>query len=605
MTGLERLRGPLLAGLTWSAFAAASASLRDAGGAVLLMWLPCAVAVASLYATPERRWPALLGTLFVAELITLSALGVSPVRVVAFTVADTVQAVIAAALGIRVLGGRAKSPRTFAHVVGLFVTAMIACAVGALIVLPFRADPDIAEFAWWFLASVLAVLTATPALLYARQWLGFGDQNVRLWIKERNRGFLPVVTAMFGLALLVFLSPFAELLPVLFVAVVFAVIRYGQMAAACGVIAYAAAGSLISLGGDSPAAFLAIEPFAAGVVLQALMLLMLATALPIASTLMTRDRLEAQLRQQNAEMRDNLTILNLAESLAGIGRWRYDLRTGQQHWSPLMLELNGLAGDLAPDPGNIRDLLPDGGEELFGTLATNRDKLEPYSFEYRINPPGGGERMLRIHVNNEFDEQGERVALFAVAIDVTEQVQREEALHRARQRAIGLAAEAQKLANTDPLTGLANRRCTLDWLDRLVRASQEVGEPLSALIFDIDHFKRVNDTLGHQAGDEVLRRVAEIARAQLRTEDLVGRIGGEEFVCILPGVSTTEARALAERLCKAIAESSVDNEFPRTTISVGLAACRKGDTPEGLLARADAALYQAKEAGRNQVRRAA
>src|SRR5690606_487223 len=117
----------------------------------------------------------------------------------------------------------------------------------------------------------------------------------------------------------------------------------------------------------------------------------------------------------------------------------------------------------------------------------------------------------------------------------------------------GLAAEAQKLANTDPLTGLANRRCTLDWLDRLVRASQEVGEPLSALIFDIDHFKRVNDTLGHQAGDEVLRRVAEIARAQLRTEDLVGRIGGEEFVCILPGVSTTEARALAERLCKAIA----------------------------------------------------
>jgi len=103
----------------------------------------------------------------------------------------------------------------------------------------------------------------------------------------------------------------------------------------------------------------------------------------------------------------------------------------------------------------------------------------------------------------------------------------------------------------------------------------------------------------------VLERVAKLARAQVRSDDLVGRIGGEEFVCILPGLDAHAARALAERLCRAIAEGSEQGGLPRITVSVGLALARPGDTPESLLARADAALYEAKDGGRNQVRRAA
>jgi PleD family two-component response regulator len=98
--------------------------------------------------------------------------------------------------------------------------------------------------------------------------------------------------------------------------------------------------------------------------------------------------------------------------------------------------------------------------------------------------------------------------VFAVALDVTEQVRREEALELARVRAVTLAAEAQKLAMTDALTGLANRRCTLDWLTRLLRASNWDGTPLALVIFDIDHFKSINDCFGHATGDAVLTRVA-------------------------------------------------------------------------------------------------
>src|SRR3546814_10741522 len=99
-------------------------------------------------------------------------------------------------------------------------------------------------------------------------------------------------------------------------------------------------------------------------------------------------------------------------------------------------------------------------------------------------------------------------------MDGTDQVAREQSLREARERAIGLAAQAQRMALTDPLTGLANRRATLDWLERLVRASAQVGEPLAVLMFDIDSFKRINDCFGHQTGDDVLKRVAMLAGGQ-------------------------------------------------------------------------------------------
>jgi diguanylate cyclase (GGDEF)-like protein len=490
-------------------------------------------------------------------------------------------------------------------VAGLFGAALLGCAAGTAISAVFVPSRYTAEPFHWFLSSVLAVLTATPVLLYLRQWLGFGDQNVRFWDTGRHRGFLFTVAAMLALGTLVLASPVHGLTPVLFVAIVFAVFRYGQLAAACGVIAYAAAAMVASLGGHSPAPYLEADPAAAALLLQGQMLLMLATALPLAAMLLTRDRLEQGLLRSNDELRAHLTILNLTKTLAGIGRWQYNLETGEQKWSELMLELNGLSPELAPDPGDIRHLLPDGGEALFARLAEHHNTRIPYTFDYSVTHPNGSEHILKMNVFNEFDADGTRVALFAVAMDVTEQVRREQALKHAREQAIEQAAEAQKLAKTDPLTGLANRRATIGWLESMMTCSLEIDEPLAVLMFDIDHFKRINDSFGHQTGDEVLVKIAEIARVHIRAEDLVGRIGGEEFVCILSGVGGREARALAERLCRAIARGTERAGCPAATISIGLAHLRTGDSVETLMRRADAALYEAKENGRNQVRRAA
>ena len=601
---VKQLRGSLLAALLWIALAFASTTLRDRGGAMLLLWLPAGVHVASLYATPRKRWSWLLGILFVTQVMYSIGRGLPLAPAAGIALANLVEAVLCAYLGICVLGGRAKNPQTFGHVAGLFGAALLGCAVGTLMSAAFIPVRNMAEPFHWFLASVLAVLTATPVLLYLRRWLGFGDQDVRFWDAARHRGFLLTVGAMLVLAPVVFASPVQGLTPILFVAIMFAVSRYGQLAAACGVIAYAVVGTLASLHGHSPVPYLDPDPFTAALILQGQLLLMLVTALPLAAMLLTRDQLEAGLRGKNDELRANLTILNLTKTLAGIGRWQCDFETGEQKWSEQMLALNGLSPELAPDPGDIRELLPESGRDLFAKLDAHCDTRIPYTFEYRVRHPDDSEHVLKMNAFNEFDRDGRRVALFAVAMDTTEQVRREETLKLAREKAIEQAAEAQRLAKTDPLTGLANRRATLDWLESLMAPSLEIGEPLAVLIFDIDHFKRINDTFGHQAGDEVIRKVASIARAHIRAEDLVGRIGGEEFVCILSGIEGREARALANRLCRSIAQVT-GRDGPAVTISIGLAMLRQDDTAETLMCRADAALYEAKENGRNQVRRAA
>ena len=605
MVRLGQIRGPLVAGLLWSALALASAYARDAVGAVVLVWLPSGVAVASLYATRARRWPMVLAVLFVAQMVTSVALAMPLGSSLGFALANLVEALICVSVGIRVLGGRGAGPSNFTHIAGLFAAALLGCAVSSVIAQPFRPQADLAQFAWWSLSRALGVLTGTPLLLRAGQWLGFGDHPARPWNVERKRGFLLAMAALLVLGDTVLSSQVAWLLPLLFVAIIVAVIRHGRLAAAGGVVAYAVAAISVSLGGHSPAPAISADAFSAGLVLQAQLLLMLATALPISAMLLTRDRLEAGLRKSNDELRGNLTILNLTKTLAGIGRWQYNLETGEQNWSEQMLALNGLSAELAPDPGDIRELLPDGGAQLFAKLAEHRETRIPYSFEYSVVHPDGNEHILKMNVFNEFNPNGERIALFAVAMDVTEQVRREDALKQARHQAIEQAAEAQKLAKTDPLTGLANRRATIAWLESMMTCSLEIDEPLAVLMFDIDHFKRINDTYGHQTGDQVLCKIAEISRVHIRAEDLVGRIGGEEFVCLLSGAGGREARALAERLCRAIAQGTERAGGPQATISIGLALLRAGDTVETLLRRADAALYQAKENGRNQVRRAA
>jgi len=182
------------------------------------------------------------------------------------------------------------------------------------------------------------------------------------------------------------------------------------------------------------------------------------------------------------------------------------------------------------------------------------------------------------------------------------------ALRRSLLREEAVRRELHRFATTDELTGLANRRELFSSLDRMIASSRRSTRPLSLAILDIDRFKLVNDLHGHPAGDEVIRRVGEMALAMMREQDLVGRLGGEEFVIAFPDCGTGFALAACERLREGMAALPIllpEGKALQVTISFGLAELASGDDRTRLISRADEALYRAKKGGRNQVQLAA
>ncbi|MDQ6946729.1 MAG: sensor domain-containing diguanylate cyclase, partial [Actinomycetota bacterium] len=164
-----------------------------------------------------------------------------------------------------------------------------------------------------------------------------------------------------------------------------------------------------------------------------------------------------------------------------------------------------------------------------------------------------------------------------------------------------LRAEVERLAKEDGLTGLANRRVFEDVLAREVARARRTYEPLSLVVLDVDHFKRVNDTSGHQAGDDVLRRVAQVLAKTARDVDLVARYGGEEFTAILPNCNLDDAVGVAERMRSGLSE---DPRLAGITMSAGVAALpTNAADEEALIAAADEAMYTSKRAGRDRTTR--
>lgn len=160
--------------------------------------------------------------------------------------------------------------------------------------------------------------------------------------------------------------------------------------------------------------------------------------------------------------------------------------------------------------------------------------------------------------------------------------------------------ELERIASTDKLTGLNNRRKLEEFAAEHLSAVRRYGGGLSAILLDVDHFKAVNDIHGHQVGDEVLIRIATIIGASVREADMAGRWGGEEFLILLPNTTLDGALVLAEKIRRLVAEC----HFPEVgdkTVSLGVSQLLDNETATGLIARADQALYRAKQSGRNRV----
>ncbi|HKJ28421.1 MAG TPA: GGDEF domain-containing protein [Anaerolineales bacterium] len=179
---------------------------------------------------------------------------------------------------------------------------------------------------------------------------------------------------------------------------------------------------------------------------------------------------------------------------------------------------------------------------------------------------------------------------------------------RIEARTADLARDNQKLkemATIDPLTQVFNRRHFFELAQQALQQSQQDGRSIAAIMVDLDHFKAINDTYGHRAGDQVLQAAAQFIQASIRENDILARYGGEEFAVVLPNTTLDEATEIAERICTHIDSQSVqvDETVIPITASVGVAGfldASELDTAH-LLDRADQALYQAKNTGRNRV----
>lgn len=162
-----------------------------------------------------------------------------------------------------------------------------------------------------------------------------------------------------------------------------------------------------------------------------------------------------------------------------------------------------------------------------------------------------------------------------------------------------------RLAMVDPLTGLYNRRYAVPHLRDIAARAGENGNSFAVMVIDLDRFKLVNDRYGHAAGDEVLVEIARRLTANLREGDLLARIGGEEFLVVLPASDRPDARAVAERLCHAVEERPItlpSGQVLRVTVSIGVAVSNGGGSIEAIVEQADQAMLQSKGAGRNRVR---
>lgn len=213
------------------------------------------------------------------------------------------------------------------------------------------------------------------------------------------------------------------------------------------------------------------------------------------------------------------------------------------------------------------------GEAFRATFANLNQAGETYYVDQTITPL--------------IDETGTVQHFISIGKDVTE--------------AVGHQQQLSQEASRDGLTGLLNRRAGERALANAHHRGQAEQRPFALLFADIDHFKQINDRFGHDTGDLILKRVAEVIERQSRSSDQAVRWGGEEFVLILDQATETDAQATAERIRAAVETAAVDPRVDRMTLSLGCAQWQPGETPAELLRRVDQALYAAKSGGRNQV----
>jgi diguanylate cyclase (GGDEF)-like protein/PAS domain S-box-containing protein len=558
------------------------------------LW-PCnAVLVAYFLVRPRRDWP------LPAALVVLVCLGVSAVSgrpaviALGFATANLVESLSAALLLQAVLRARPdlERPRDlFVFVASSIVAVGLSASIAAPALMTLG-EPFGHSWLSWFSADALGLLIVVPLILIARKALRSGQKPTRRQIVDAALSF-GLVLAVSAFVFLQDSRPIAFLISPAVLVATFRLRGIGAAFAIVIVIAVGVAGGALHTG---PLTSVHGTASAKITLIQLFLVTTFLTSLPIAAVLAERDRFGRKLQESEAQFRAVVDVVTDVIFRTDVqGRWTF--------LNPAWEQLTGYTIDQSLGTSFLSPVVAaDRADFLKRLEGLKLGLFESVECQFRFYTAAGEERWAEARVHRLEGMDGQLIGSAGILTDISDRIALAAHLDEARQRAERDAEAALLLASTDELTGVASRRAFLAYFEEQLAEARKAGTPLSLAVFDIDHFKRVNDRHGHAAGDDVLKRIAAIASGCSRERDLVGRLGGEEFAILMPHASIAQAGTVAERLRNACA--TAEGEIP-VTVSVGVAAASAASTAASLLKDADVALYRAKAEGRNCLRLAA
>lgn len=525
------------------------------------------------------------------------------VLIIIFPIANLIEAG-GAALLVRAFGGISGAFERTRDVLVLAAACLIAplvsATIGATALHMAIGAPFLVSLLNWYGAASLSLAIVAPAVIVISHLIETVDLSE---LSGRRIGesvaILGLVAAVAGVIF------YATRLPILFLslpAVLFATFRLRQFGAVVSTIIVASISARATAEGHGPIAMHGgHDPAGHLLLLQFFLAVNFLSSLPVAAALTQSDSRgeEAHLLADHFKA----VVENIGEVIFRTdrkGRWTY--------LNPAWETLTGYSV-IRSEGRSWLDWIEENERTEFGEWAQPvlDGEVQNTRRLLRFRTLIGEVRWMELSIQALRDRTGSVAGTTGTLRDIDDRKKLEEHVMSAKRRAEEQAREATLLASTDELTGLANRRAFLRHLERQVEAANEFGWALAVAIFDVDHFKMVNDSHGHAIGDRVLQIVADRSVSVVRSGDLVGRLGGEEFAILMPGASPEDATMVAERL-RGMIERPVETGgemLPSVTVSIGIAAHSREQDSSGLLASADRALYAAKSAGRNRVKLAA
>jgi diguanylate cyclase (GGDEF)-like protein/PAS domain S-box-containing protein len=320
-------------------------------------------------------------------------------------------------------------------------------------------------------------------------------------------------------------------------------------------------------------------------------------------------------RQKQAEnaQRQNEELFRFAFSHANVGMCMLNSSLRLTSVNTRLAEILGYSTEELQSLKFTDLLAPQNVPDTSAIQSLFQAKKDRIHYEQCLRHKSGKKIWTQISGAVILDENSAPKSVITVIHDITESKEKEQTLKEEKRtlevqnEELTEAVQTEKeLGRLDPLTGINNRRYFFELAEREMENSAHSQKPLSVLMMDLDHFKQINDTYGHQAGDQCLTQIARLARQQLRDEDIFARYGGEEFIAMLPNINLSQGYKIAERIRASIMEHTTftKDEEVRVTISIGIAELiPHADDLHSLINRADQALYIAKNSGRNNTAR--